>query len=342
MLLLQQREAGSAFFAVCCNTFVNHTYHCSDRLCGLVVRVLATDPEVRVRFPALPHFLRSSVSGTGSTQPRELNWGAAWKKKWRLWSRNQRTVSSLTRVLMMSCFRRAVCNTDSWALILGTGWMYTRKLVVCSSLLVSGGAGVCTCGRLHQHVVLVSTVGGLAWRLRCRDSAVSVRYVYSCAAAEKAEINLSDMIGSAIALRNETLTVTAANAAGVASTLPDGSWGARPTVCVQSSPHWSVNLKRTVVEGLNNDRKKDSLATVNKLQSDFPLRDTRPSWRRKTVAVELILSPLTCIRLCLVQRTRSYCSASSKPWPDRQQCRHVASSQRHNDVAKGRKGFPRK
>jgi hypothetical protein len=25
-----------------------------DRLCGLVVRVLATDPEARVRFPALP------------------------------------------------------------------------------------------------------------------------------------------------------------------------------------------------------------------------------------------------------------------------------------------------
>jgi hypothetical protein len=25
-----------------------------DRLCGLVVRVLATDPDSRVRFPALP------------------------------------------------------------------------------------------------------------------------------------------------------------------------------------------------------------------------------------------------------------------------------------------------
>jgi hypothetical protein len=34
---------------------------------------LATDPEVRVRFPALPDFLRSSWSGTGSTQPREYN-----------------------------------------------------------------------------------------------------------------------------------------------------------------------------------------------------------------------------------------------------------------------------
>jgi hypothetical protein len=31
---------------------------------------LATDPEVQVRFPVLPNFLRSSGSGTGSTQPR--------------------------------------------------------------------------------------------------------------------------------------------------------------------------------------------------------------------------------------------------------------------------------
>jgi hypothetical protein len=34
----------------------------------------------RVRFPGLPDFLRSSGSGTGSTQPREYNWRAAWKK----------------------------------------------------------------------------------------------------------------------------------------------------------------------------------------------------------------------------------------------------------------------
>jgi hypothetical protein len=35
--------------------------------------LLATDPEVRVRFPALPDFLRSSGSGMGSIQPREYN-----------------------------------------------------------------------------------------------------------------------------------------------------------------------------------------------------------------------------------------------------------------------------
>jgi hypothetical protein len=53
-----------------------------DRLCGLVVS--------RVRFPALPVFLWSSGSGTGSIQPREDNWGATWMEKWRLRSRKPR------------------------------------------------------------------------------------------------------------------------------------------------------------------------------------------------------------------------------------------------------------
>jgi hypothetical protein len=35
----------------------------------------------RVRFLALPDFLRSRGSGTGSTQPCEDNWGATWMKK---------------------------------------------------------------------------------------------------------------------------------------------------------------------------------------------------------------------------------------------------------------------
>jgi hypothetical protein len=35
-----------------------------NRLCGLVV----TDPDIRVRFPELPDFLRSSGYGTGSTR----------------------------------------------------------------------------------------------------------------------------------------------------------------------------------------------------------------------------------------------------------------------------------
>jgi hypothetical protein len=34
---------------------------------------LATDQEVRIQFPALPEFLRSSGSGTVSTQSRDYN-----------------------------------------------------------------------------------------------------------------------------------------------------------------------------------------------------------------------------------------------------------------------------
>jgi hypothetical protein len=44
----------------------------------------------RVRFPELPDFLRSSGSGTGSTQPRECNWEGTWKKMYRFLSRNPR------------------------------------------------------------------------------------------------------------------------------------------------------------------------------------------------------------------------------------------------------------
>jgi hypothetical protein len=55
----------------------------TENLAILQVRIyltefLATDPEVRVQFPELPHFLRRRGSGT---QPREYNCGAAWKKK---------------------------------------------------------------------------------------------------------------------------------------------------------------------------------------------------------------------------------------------------------------------
>jgi hypothetical protein len=51
-----------------------HVHVFGDRLCGLVVRVPG------YRFPVLSDFPRSSGSGTGSTQPRDYNWGAAWKK----------------------------------------------------------------------------------------------------------------------------------------------------------------------------------------------------------------------------------------------------------------------
>jgi hypothetical protein len=45
-----------------------------ERLTASVIywtEFLATDPDVRVRFPALPDFLRGRGSGTGSIQPRE-------------------------------------------------------------------------------------------------------------------------------------------------------------------------------------------------------------------------------------------------------------------------------
>jgi hypothetical protein len=45
---------------------------------------------VWVRFPALPHFLRSSGSGTGSARTREYNWGATWKKQQRIRSSKSR------------------------------------------------------------------------------------------------------------------------------------------------------------------------------------------------------------------------------------------------------------
>jgi hypothetical protein len=45
---------------------------------------MTTDPQARVRFLTLPDFLISSGSGTGPTQPREYNWGAAWKRKYGL------------------------------------------------------------------------------------------------------------------------------------------------------------------------------------------------------------------------------------------------------------------
>jgi hypothetical protein len=38
-------------------------------------QLLATDPEVTVRFPALPDFLTGCGFGKGSTQPREYNRG---------------------------------------------------------------------------------------------------------------------------------------------------------------------------------------------------------------------------------------------------------------------------
>jgi hypothetical protein len=63
---------------------------CRRKLTASVIqrlKFLATHSEVRVRFPALSDFLRSSASGTGSTQPRKYNSGATWKEKYRFQSK---------------------------------------------------------------------------------------------------------------------------------------------------------------------------------------------------------------------------------------------------------------
>jgi hypothetical protein len=59
---------------------LSYVRFCSQPLWSSGQEFLATDPEVRVRYPALLDFLKSSRSGTRSTQPREYNWGATWKK----------------------------------------------------------------------------------------------------------------------------------------------------------------------------------------------------------------------------------------------------------------------
>jgi hypothetical protein len=58
-------------FTVC--IFLKHTITYGSMLCGLVVRAPGYRSRILIRFPALPDFLRSSGSGTGSTQPREYN-----------------------------------------------------------------------------------------------------------------------------------------------------------------------------------------------------------------------------------------------------------------------------
>jgi hypothetical protein len=55
-------------------TFIGWVWDKIDRLCGLMVRVPGYNLEVRVRFPALPDFLRRSGPATGSAQTREWNW----------------------------------------------------------------------------------------------------------------------------------------------------------------------------------------------------------------------------------------------------------------------------
>jgi hypothetical protein len=49
-----------------------------DRLCGLVARVLGYRFGGLGSIPGTTRKKKCSGSGTGSTQPREYNWGATW------------------------------------------------------------------------------------------------------------------------------------------------------------------------------------------------------------------------------------------------------------------------
>jgi hypothetical protein len=70
------KQEGRRFCVSLCHCIFSIYVIVPDRLRGLVVSEFeATEPEVRIRFPALPDFLRSSGSGTGCTQPRKYNYG---------------------------------------------------------------------------------------------------------------------------------------------------------------------------------------------------------------------------------------------------------------------------
>jgi hypothetical protein len=76
----------------------------------------------RLRFLALPDFLRSRVSGTGSTQPHGDNWEATWMKNYRLRSRRPRLT-----VVGIHCADHATPSTRK-------GWQLRRRAAVARSV----------------------------------------------------------------------------------------------------------------------------------------------------------------------------------------------------------------
>jgi hypothetical protein len=79
------------FRLICCVMFCYEIYFCDIRhwppLWSSGQCFWLQIQRSRVQFLALPDFLRSRGSGTGSTQPCEDNWGVTWMKKYWLRSR---------------------------------------------------------------------------------------------------------------------------------------------------------------------------------------------------------------------------------------------------------------
>jgi hypothetical protein len=95
--------------------------------------VLPVYPEVQVRFSALPDFLRSSGSGTGSTQPPEYNWGRKgsgsdlesreyWRRDLSLWSRGTPYLEKLALTSLTSGGRLMHNTFQKWFRIVPRGW----------------------------------------------------------------------------------------------------------------------------------------------------------------------------------------------------------------------------
>jgi hypothetical protein len=88
----------------------------------------------RVLFPALRDFVRSSVSGMGSTQPREGNWGAAWMENWHLWSRKSRLTAMgmcCTDHITSSTHKTSFTSSTSGCWSVGISWLQTKSHGVC-------------------------------------------------------------------------------------------------------------------------------------------------------------------------------------------------------------------
>jgi hypothetical protein len=129
--------------------------------------LLATDPEVRVRFPALPDFLGISGSGTGPSQSQEYNWRATWKKNSgsgletreycrRDPSRWPRSTLKLQKLALISPTSggRSVGIVHSWtqATEFSLGWLMLFvciTLLVCQQFLWSAMRNTCNYSYMH-------------------------------------------------------------------------------------------------------------------------------------------------------------------------------------------------